>query len=71
MNVVRTKWVDGRGWVCSNCDAHTKTVYIATGHDHTDEVFDMCDCGAGVPFAEKFQDVKNPIHLLSYYQEYL
>lgn len=31
-------------WVCKYCKHKTQTKYIATGHDHTDYDYKLCDC---------------------------
>jgi RNA polymerase-binding transcription factor DksA len=31
-------------WCCSECGQEIKKKYIATGHDHTDYSYDVCDC---------------------------
>ncbi len=31
-------------WVCSCCEKPIMQKYIATGHDHTDYSYDVCDC---------------------------
>jgi hypothetical protein len=31
-------------WVCSCCEQPIRKKYIATGHDHTDYGYDVCDC---------------------------
>lgn len=31
-------------WVCQYCKAPVETKFIATGHDHTDYRYDICDC---------------------------
>ena len=69
---VNRKW-NGKRNVCEHCGADTVSCYIATGHDHTDERADMCDCGGGIPFRQWWQetDPRNPTHDISYYAEYL
>lgn len=32
------------GWRCPYCGEATFKKYIATGHDHTDYSYDICDC---------------------------
>lgn len=53
------KWVktDTHGfWACIHCDQPRELKYIATGHDHTDYHYNICNCeGAkanGKPYAE-------------------
>lgn len=31
-------------WVCKYCKTPARKKYIATGHDHTDYSYDVCDC---------------------------
>lgn len=31
-------------WVCDKCEQPIGKKYIATGHDHTDYSYDVCDC---------------------------
>ena len=31
-------------WLCIYCDSPVKIKYIATGHDHTDYSYQMCNC---------------------------
>lgn len=31
-------------WVCEKCKQPALKKYIATGHDHTDYSYDVCDC---------------------------
>lgn len=69
--VVEVRWSPRRYQnVCSSCGRTTHSLYIATGHDHTDERADLCSCGAGVPFYEFFAKVKNPSHPIDYYRVY-
>jgi hypothetical protein len=67
---VNVKW-DGKENVCSSCGRKPEYCYIATSHDHTDEVATMCDCGAGIPFAEFFKSVKNPTRPLDSFTDYI
>lgn len=46
MKVVKTVYKRGN-WVCSHCGSKTETVYVVTGHDHTDSSLDICGCGTG------------------------
>lgn len=53
------KWVKTETygkWVCIYCEGDTAMKFIATGHDHTDYHYHICDCqGAkehGKPYDE-------------------
>ncbi len=70
--VVNLKWNEQRkANVCCHCESHTKTVFIATSHDHTDETFDLCCCGNGVDFKTAFNQVINATYSIEEYKEYL
>ena len=66
MKVVETRLV-GDGWICVGCRKTIRVVHIATSHDHTDECWKLCDCGAGITIAEAYSKVKNPTYPLSHY----
>ena len=57
--------------VCRYCGAETKSLYIATGHDHTDDRADLCGCGNGEDFRSFFARVRNATHPLSDYLPHL
>lgn len=42
-------------WVCDKCFRQTKKKYIATGHDHTDYSYEVCDCD-GVQGNKRYKD---------------
>lgn len=45
---VNTVWDKKQdSWVCPYCKSETDTIYVITGHDHTDSYINVCNCGQG------------------------
>lgn len=45
------------GWVCVFCKREPRKKYIATGHDHTDYSYDICDCKGAQKFGKKYNEL--------------
>ncbi len=45
-------------WVCKFCKTPLRKKYIATGHDHTDYSFDVCDCKGAAKFGAHYDDLE-------------
>ncbi len=70
--VVETMWSQSqRDNVCAGCFQPVQRVFIATGHDRTDEAFALCGCGYGDEFKKAYSKVKNPTEPAEYYRRYL
>ena len=54
IRAVKTKW-NRRDHVCSHCGGKTTTVYVVTGHDHTDSSITTCSCGAGTSIQKEWE----------------
>lgn len=53
---VDTVWIKKKHeWVCKYCKQNTKTIYVVTGHDHTDSSITICNCGEGTSIQEKWE----------------
>jgi hypothetical protein len=56
--------------VCAGCNKPYMTIHIVTGHDHTDDVFRLCDCGNGTEMSIHYNKIKNTTYPYSHYLEY-
>lgn len=63
---VSLRW-NGAANVCAHCGRETKTLYITTGHDHTDDYASLCDCGAGEPFENVYNSNRYATDPLQHY----
>ena len=45
-------------WVCKYCKTPQRTKYIATGHDHTDYSYHVCDCDGAQKNGKPYKDLK-------------
>lgn len=41
-------------WFCKFCNKTADKKYIATGHDHTDYSYDICDCAGARKFGKHY-----------------
>jgi hypothetical protein len=67
--VVDTVWDSSiKQHVCKYCNSVTRAHYIITGHDHTDESLDTCNCGKGTSIEEAYEN--NRYSVKNYNVEY-
>lgn len=64
---VRLKW-NGTANVCTHCGKETETLFVVTGHDHTDSTINLCICGKGISIEKEWN--KNPYARETCPQEY-
>jgi hypothetical protein len=59
-----------RKHVCIHCGSETKAHYIVTGHDHTDDTLDVCNCGKGEDIDEVCRKAQEPKHTDYYFSKF-
>jgi hypothetical protein len=51
-------WIEDRRWSCPFCFKNICKKYVATGHDHTDKSYSVCDCdGAQASGGKKWAEL--------------
>lgn len=44
-------------WVCKFCKTPARRKYIATGHDHTDYSYEVCDCAGAAAQGKMYSEL--------------
>lgn len=54
---VNRKWNKKlKEWKCEFCGKDTNTIYVVTGHDHTDSSIYICNCGGGTSIEKEWDE---------------